>query len=144
MFVGKYRHSLDDKGRLILPVKFRGQLAEGAFMARGPDQCICVYPAGEWERVANNMRTLATRGQGQRQAARTFFAGAAELNPDRQGRVLVPADLRDFAGVSAEGELVVAGVMSRVEIWDAGRWEEHERQGDQLISTAEDMPDFGI
>ena len=144
MFLGQYQHSLDEKGRVILPAKFRGQLEGGAYMARGLDGCVCVYPTDEWERVSNNMRELATRGTQERQAARSFFAGAAEVTPDRQGRVPVPVHLRDFAGLSLEREVVVAGVLSRIEIWDAQKWETREQEGEQVISAAVGIPDFGI
>ena len=144
MFLGQYQHSLDDKGRVILPAKFRGQLEGGAYMARGLDGCVCVYPTDEWERVSSNMRELATRGPQQRQAARTFFAGAAEVTPDRQGRVAVPAHLREFAGLSLDREVVVAGVLSRIELWDAARWVQREQEGEQVITAAEGIPDFGI
>ena len=144
MFLGQYQHSLDEKGRVILPAKFRGQLEGGAYMARGLDGCVCVYPTDEWERVSNNMRELATRGTQERQAARSFFAGAAEVSPDRQGRVPVPVHLRDFAGLSLDREVVVAGVLSRIEIWDAQKWATREQEGEQVISAAEGIPDFGI
>ena len=144
MFLGQYQHSLDEKGRVILPAKFRGQLEDGAYMARGLDGCVCVYPTDEWERVSNNMRDLATRGTQERQAARSFFAGAAEVAPDRQGRVPVPVHLRDFAGLSLEREVVVAGVLSRIEIWDAQKWSTREQEGEQVITAAQDIPDFGI
>ena len=144
MFLGQYQHSLDSKGRVILPARFRGRLEAGAFMARGLDGCVCVYPTDEWERVAGNMRDLSIRGPAQRQAARTFFAGAAEVVPDRQGRVPIPAHLRDFAGLGLDREVVVAGVLSRVEIWDAEAWRGREQEGEQVITAAEDIPDFGI
>ncbi len=144
MFLGQYQHSLDSKGRVILPARFRGRLEEGAFMARGLDGCVSVYPRDEWERVAANMRDLSTRGPAQRQAARTFFAGAAEFVPDRQGRVPIPAHLREFAGLGLDREVVVAGVLSRVEIWDGQRWRAREQEGEQVITAAEEIPDFGI
>jgi len=144
VFLGQYQHSLDEKGRVILPAKFRGQLEGGAYMARGLDGCVCVYPTDEWERVSKKMTELATRGTQERQAARSFFAGAAEVAPDRQGRVPVPVHLRDFAGLSLEREVVVAGVLSRIEIWDAQKWATREQEGEQVISAAEGIPDFGI
>ena len=144
MFLGQYQHSLDEKGRVILPAKFRGQLEGGAYMARGRDGCVCVYPTDEWERVSKAMQELATRGTQERQAARSFFAGAAEVAPDRQGRVPVPVHLRDFAGLSLEREVVVAGVLSRIEIWDSQKWAAREQEGEQVISAAEGIPDFGI
>jgi len=144
VFLGQYQHSLDEKGRVILPAKFRGQLEGGAYMARGLDGCVCVYPTDEWERVSNNMRELSTRGPQERQAARSFFAGAAEVTPDRQGRVAVPAHLRDFGGLSLDRDVVVAGVLSRIEIWDVERWALREQEGEQVITAAEGIPDFGI
>src|SRR5256885_14852607 len=105
-------------------------------MARGLDGCVCVYPTDEWERVSTNMRELATRGTQERQAARSFFAGAAEVAPDRQGRGPVPVHLRDFGGLSLERGVVVAGVLSRVEIWDAPRWAQREQGGEQAVSHA--------
>jgi MraZ protein len=144
VFLGQYQHSLDEKGRVILPAKFRSQLEGGAYMAKGLDGCVVVYPTDEWERVIHNMRDLATRGTQERQAARSFFAGAAEVAPDRQGRVPVPAHLRDFAGLSLERDVVVAGVLSRIEIWDAEKWAAREKEGEQVISAAEGIPDFGI
>ena len=142
MFVGTHRHSIDDKGRVILPVKFRSRLETGAYMAKGRDGCVSVYPADEWERVASKVREMSTEGEMQRRAARAFFAGAADFAPDRQGRVQVPANLRDFAGLTSD--VVVVGVHSRVEIWDAGRWDENEPEADRMIAAAEEIPDFGI
>ena len=142
MFVGTHRHSIDDKGRVILPVKFRSRLEEGAYMAKGRDGCVSVYPADEWERVASKVREMSTEGEMQRRAARAFFAGAAEFAPDRQGRVQVPANLRDFANLASD--VVVVGVHSRVEIWDARRWDENEPEADRMIAAAEEIPDFGI
>jgi MraZ protein len=144
VFLGQYQHSLDEKGRVILPAKFRSQLEGGAYMARGLDGCVCVYPTDEWERVSNKVLELATRGATERQAARSFFAGAAEVAPDRQGRVPVPVHLREFAGLSLEREVVVAGVLSRIEIWDAARWAQREQEGEQAISAAEGIADFGL
>jgi MraZ protein len=142
MFVGQFQHSLDDKWRVILPAKIRSQLEGGGYMAKGPDGCVCVYTLEEWERVANNMREVAKRGAEERQAARSFFAGAAELAPDRQGRVPIPAHLREFAGL--ERDVIVAGVGNRVEIWDAEAWRQRDREGEQVIAAAEGIPDFGI
>src|ERR1041385_1036254 len=121
MFIGEYGHSLDDKGRVIVPVKFRDRLA-GAVMTKGRDAVRCIYPQDEWERVATEAREMAKRGANERQAVRTFFAGATEAAPDQQGRVALPPHLREFA--SLDREVVVAGVFSRLEIWDRERWQE--------------------
>src|SRR2546428_10766182 len=132
MFVGQFQHSLDDKWRVILPARIRSQLEGGGYMAKGQDGCVCIYTLEEWERVADNMRELSKRGTNERQAARSFFAGAAEMTPDRQGRVPVPVHLREFAGL--ERDVIVAGGGSRVEIWDAERWRRRDREGGQLIA----------
>lgn len=113
-------------------------------MARGLDGCLSVYPGDEWERVSGKMQELMARGGSQRQAARSFFAGAAEVTPDRQGRIQIPAHLRDFANLSPEREVIVAGLYTKVEIWDAARWADQEVAGEQAITAAEDIPDFGI
>ena len=140
MFIGEYSHSLDDKGRVVVPVKFRDRLA-GAVMTKGRDGCLCLYPQDEWERVASEAREMSKRGSNERQAVRTFFAGATDAAPDKQGRVALPQHLREFAGV--DREVVVAGVYSRVEIWDRDRWQARATQGDDAIA-GDDLPDFGI
>lgn len=144
MFLGEYQHSLDVKGRVILPAKHRDQLAEGGFVSKGIDGCLCVYTNEEWERVADEVRELSKRGTRERQAARTFFSGAADVTPDKQGRVAIPQPLRDYAGL--ERDVVVAGLYSRIEIWDAQRWNERNRQGEHALADpdADIMPDFGI
>lgn len=144
MFLGTYEHSLDDKWRITLPARFRGQLEGGAYVAKGRDGCLCVYTGEEWGRVANEIREAARRGPRERQAARSFFAGAAEAVPDRQGRIPLPTALRDFAGLSLDRRVVVAGVYSRVEVWDEQRWRELEAEGAGVIAGSQDVPDFGI
>ncbi|HEX2738472.1 MAG TPA: division/cell wall cluster transcriptional repressor MraZ [Acidimicrobiia bacterium] len=142
MFLGEFQHSLDAKGRVILPAKFRDQLAGGAFVAKGRDGCLFVYTAEEFEQVAQQAREASRRGDDERQAARSFFAGAADVVPDKQGRVAIPQHLRDYAGL--DRDVVVAGVFSRIEIWDSGRWRERDRLGEQALTTSENLPDFGI
>lgn len=142
MFLGEYQHSLDTKGRVILPAKFRDQLFGGAFVSKGRDGCLFVYAPEEFETVASEVREAAKRGERERAAARSFFAGAAEVVPDKQGRVAIPPSLREYAGL--EGEVVLAGVFSRIEIWDAARWTELDRAGEQALVSGDDLPDFGI
>ena len=102
MFLGEYQHSLDAKGRVILPARFRDQLEGGAVMAKALDGCLAVYPVEEFHRVAANLREARARGATERQAARTYFAGAVEITPDKQGRVAVPAHVRTFAELSGD------------------------------------------
>jgi MraZ protein len=142
MFLGEHQHSLDAKGRVILPARFRDQLEGGAVMAKALDGCLAVYPTEEFERVASNARESAQRGASERQAARALFSGAVEITPDKQGRVAVPQHLREFAGLTRE--VIVAGMYTRIEIWDAQRFRELDREGDASILAATDIPDFGM
>jgi MraZ protein len=142
MFLGEHQHSLDAKGRVILPARFRDQLEHGAVMAKALDGCLAVYPMDEFQRVADNARELAQRGPRERQAARALFAGAIEIVPDKQGRVAIPQNLRDFAGLTRD--VIVAGMFQRIEIWDAQKFRELDREGDASILSATEIPDFGM
>jgi MraZ protein len=142
MFLGEHQHSLDAKGRVILPARFRDQLASGAFVSKGLDGCLFIYTPDEFRRVAEQAREAARRSERERQAARSLFAGAAEVVPDKQGRIPIPANLREYAGL--EREVTLAGVFSRIEIWDTQRWRERERVGEQALGSGEHLPDFGI
>src|SRR5262249_48209649 len=102
MFLGEYAHSLDAKGRVILPAKFRDQLEGGAVMVRGLDGCLAVYPPDEFHRVAEKLQVARERGAPTRQAARSYYAGATEFTPDKQGRVAIPQPLREYAHLDRE------------------------------------------
>jgi len=142
MFLGEYQHSLDAKGRVILPARYRDQLAEGAFVTKGRGGCLSVYTPEEFEQVASAMREQSKRGTQALSAARSFFSGAQEIRLDRQGRVALPQNLREYAGLTRD--VVVAGVFSRVEIWDRERWQELDRVGAQALTESDDLPDLGI
>ncbi|HEY8216244.1 MAG TPA: division/cell wall cluster transcriptional repressor MraZ [Acidimicrobiia bacterium] len=141
-FLGEYRHSLDAKGRLILPMDFRSPLADGAVIGIGQHNCLVVYTPEEWTRVAEEIRQLSKAGDAELDAARAFFAGARDVKPDAQGRVPIAADQRDYA--SLDRDVVVAGVFSRIEIWDAQRWTERKSGGQDVLSAAASLPGFGI
>jgi MraZ protein len=141
-FLGEYRHSLDTKGRLILPVDFRGPLADGAVIGIGQHNCLVVYTPEEWARVAEEIRQLSKQGEPQLDAARAFFAGARDVKPDAQGRVPIATDQRDYAGL--DRDVIVAGMFSRIEIWDAERWHERKGGGQSVLSAAVSLPGFGI
>lgn len=141
MFLGEYQHSLDAKGRVILPAKFRDQLERGAYIAKG-DGCLFVYTTEEFESVAAQMREQAKQNRTRREAARTFFAGAIEIAPDKQGRVAIPQHLREYAAL--DRDVTVAGVFSRIEIWDSAAWRDRERTGDAALADTDELPDFGI
>jgi len=140
MFLGEYQHSLDAKGRVILPARFREQLEGGAVMARALDGCLAVYPVSEFDRVAAKLREARERGARERQAARSFFTGAVEITPDKQGRVAIPAHLREYA--SLEREVIVAGNFDHLEIWDHETFNQRDREGTASIVEGEGINDF--
>ena len=143
MFLGTYEHSLDAKGRVILPAKFRERLEVGAFLARSLDGCLSLYDAEEFERVAQDMQEKARRGAVERNAVRSFAAGATEATPDKQGRITIPAHLRSFAGL--EREVVVTGALTRIEIWDAARWRDIDTEAERALAAARPgLDDIGI
>ena len=140
MFLGEYQHSLDAKGRVILPARFRDQLEGGAVMAKALDGCLAVYPVDEFHRVAANLREARARGATERQAARSYFSGAVEITPDRQGRVAVPQHLRTFANL--EREVIVAGNFDHIEIWNAETFGRRDQEGSASIVGGEGIDDF--
>lgn len=142
MFLGEFQHSLDTKGRVILPAKYRDQLADGAFVTKGKGGCLSVFTPGEFETVATQIREQSKRGPQALNAARVFFGGASEIQPDKQGRVALPGNLRSFAHL--EREVMVVGLYSRIEIWDRDRWLELDRAGAEALTDSDDLPDFGI
>ena len=143
MFLGQFEHALDQKGRVVLPVKFREDLEGGAYLAASLDGCVALYEAEEFERVMSELMEKSKRGQRERQAARAFAANAAPASIDRQGRMLIPGHLRTFA--SLERDVVVTGNVNKVEIWDAGRWQEVDREGGlSLVMGGPGLDDFGI
>lgn len=128
LLLGTYSPRLDDKGRMFLPAKFRDKLAGGLVMTRGQDRCLYVYPMAEFEKEAEKWQNGPTTNAGVRAHQRLLLSGASDEIPDKQGRVTVPAILRDYAGLTHE--CTVIGTGSRIEIWDAAAWEayvaEHE------------------
>ena len=140
MFLGEHQHSLDAKGRVILPARFRDQLEGGAVMAKSLDGCLAVYPVEEFHRVAANLREARVRGATERQAARSYFSGAVEITPDKQGRVAVPAHLRTFANL--EREVIVAGNFDHIEIWNAETFGRRDQEGSASIVGGEGIDDF--
>lgn len=120
MFLGEYEHSLDSKGRLAIPAKFRLRLGEGAVITRGLDGCLIIYPSEKWQEIAQRLDQLPSTQMAARIYKRFVFSGATECDFDRQGRVLIPAYLRDYAGI--EEAAMVVGQYSIVEIWGRDRW----------------------
>jgi len=120
MFLGRYSHSLDPKGRLAIPARFREQLPTGSVVTVGPDGALRVYPPREWDEVVSVHRLSAATTPTERNLARRLFAEAHELEFDAQGRVLIPARLREAAGIS--GTAVISGANNVVEIWSEESW----------------------
>lgn len=120
MFLGEYQHTLDPKGRVILPSAFREQLSEGLVMTIGIDNCLTVHPVADWERVVTELRTLVATDGRHRAYARVVTASAHPDTLDKQGRVTIPARLRSYAGLTKD--VSVVGADLKVEIWDTPTW----------------------
>ncbi len=120
MFLGTHEPRLDEKGRLILPAKFRDELASGLVITKGQERCLYVFPATEFQTITEQLRQTPLTAKGARDYMRVMFAGAHDEIPDKQGRVTIPSGLRDYAGLAKE--CVVIGANTRVEIWDATSW----------------------
>jgi len=125
MFVGHFVHSIDEKGRLSLPAKFRERLGSSFVTTHGLDGCLFVYPMAEWEAIAERLKELSTSKGNARAFARLFFASAEVCECDKQGRVNLPLHQREHAGLA--GETIILGANSRAEIWSKENWERYKR-----------------
>lgn len=143
MFIGEYQHSLDNKGRLIVPAKFREDLGENFVMTKGLDNCLFVYPMKEWLNLEEKLKSLPLTNRDARAFVRFFFSGATECELDKQGRILIPANLREHSKLDKEA--VIIGVSARVEIWSKEEWNLYN-EDDSLgyDSIAEKMAQLGI
>ena len=141
MFMGEYNHSIDQKGRLIVPSKFREQLGNEFVVTKGLDGCLFVYSNEEWQRIEEKFREIPLTTKDARKFSRFFFAGAATCEVDKQGRILLPSNLREYAAI--EKEVVSVGVLSRVEIWSKDRWNENGDY-DDMDEIAEHMAELGL
>ena len=140
MFMGTYDHSIDTKGRVIVPAKFRETLGDSFVVTLGLDGCLFVYPNEEWEDFVNQLKELPGSKEA-RKLQRYFMAGAAPCDVDKQGRVLIPSNLREKAGL--EKDIVFVGVMSKIEIWSRQRWDEND-DFDNVDDIAEHMSELGL
>ena len=134
MFLGEHSHSLDSKGRIILPARFRDQLAV-AFVTSEIDGCLGIWPPEEFEQRAREMKERSKGNLEDRNVARFFFAGAQESNPDKNGRIALPPHLREFARL--ERDVVINGAFDHVEIWDATTWRERKASGERALAGAD-------
>lgn len=141
MFMGEYNHTIDTKGRLIIPSKFREVLGDEFVVTKGLDGCLFVYPNTEWKTFEEKLKVLPITNKNARQFSRFFLAGASTCELDKQGRILLPMVLREFAGL--EKEVVLVGVLSRIEIWNKSKWDE-SNTFDDMEEIAEHMQDLGL
>jgi MraZ protein len=143
VFLGEYEHNLDDKGRLAIPSRFREELGEGVVITRGFDRCLMGFPRPIWEQLAKQVSGLSL-GQGEaRNLRRLLFSGAADMALDRQGRILLPQNLREYAGLG--DQVIVAGLNTHFEIWANARWNEVLENLDGSASAiAEQLAALGI
>ncbi len=132
MFLGEHQHTLDDKGRVILPARFRDRLSAGLVLAPGQDRCIDVYPAANFERRIEDLRSVPREGREARRYLRILLAGAHQDSPDGQGRVTVPPRLREYAGL--DRDLTVVGADEKVEIWDRRNWEDYREEAEAAFA----------
>ena len=141
MFMGEYNHTIDTKGRLIVPSKFREQLGNEFVVTKGLDGCLFVYSNDEWQRIEESLREKPLTSKDARKFLRFFFAGACNCEVDKQGRILLPANLREYAGI--EIDVVSVVVFSRVEIWSKDRYMDNSDFED-MDEIAEHMAELGI
>lgn len=143
MFIGEYQHTLDTKGRIIMPSKFRDDLGDNFVVTKGLDSCLFVYSMEEWDIIKDKLKTLPLTNKDARAFVRFFFSGASEASLDKQGRVLLPNNLREHSKLIKDA--VVIGVATRIEIWAKEQWENYN-DDDNLSydSIAEKMAELGI
>lgn len=143
MFLGEYQHSLDNKGRLTLPARFRADLGDAFVATKGMDNCLFIYPLSEWKVIEQKMRTLPITSSDARAFVRFFLSGASECELDNQGRVVIASNLREYAGI--DKDVTVIGVGTRVEVWARDKWEGYAQGASASYEAiAENLVDLGI
>lgn len=143
MFIGEFTHNLDVKGRIAMPVKFRDKVSGGAIITRGLDHCLFVFTNKEWEVLAQKLIALPLAQANSRAFVRLMLAGAMDVELDKQGRILIPDYLREYAGLKKE--VVVAGVYNRMEIWDKEKWNKYKTKTESASDEiAEKLGELGI
>lgn len=142
MFMGEYSHALDAKNRMIVPSKLREELGVKFVITKGLDGCLYAYPIEEWKLLEEKLKKLPLTNKNARSFVRFFFSGATEIEIDKQGRGLIPQNLKEYAAI--EKEIVSIGVLTRVEIWSKEKWQEYNDSNIDYESIAENMNDLGI
>lgn len=143
MFLGEYSYKIDEKKRLAIPSKFRQALGKKAIITRGLDNCLFLYPAKEWQKLADKLSKLPLSQADARGFARIMLAGAMEVNLDRLGRILVPDYLKKYAGL--QKKVVIAGLYNRMEVWDERKWNLYKQKTESAAGDiAERLKEFGV
>lgn len=138
MFMGEYHHSIDEKGRVVIPTKFRLELKDNFVIAKGLEKCLYIYSNDEWNKIVDKLNTLPFTKKDARTFIRTFFSGASSCELDKQGRINIASPLVEYAGLNHD--LVIIGAMDRVEIWDKDSWNEYlNKNSQQLEDIAENL-----
>ena len=140
MFTGEYNHTIDPKGRLIVPARFREELGEAFWITNGNDGCLNIYPEKAWEAFLEKLQLL-TNTEKKRKIVRSFVSKANNVELDKQGRVLIPTALRGYAGL--EKDVVLAGAIDKIEVWDKKRWDE-EADTDDIDAITESLAELGL
>jgi len=143
MFIGEYKHTIDQKKRLAIPAKFRKELGSGAVITRGLDNCLTLYTQQEWARMADKLGNLPSSQLEARGFARVMLAGAMEVEFDGLGRILIPDYLKDYA--SLKKNVIVAGLYNRLEVWDEERWGQYKQRAEKEVGDlASKLGELGI
>ncbi len=143
MFLGEFRHNIDDKKRLAIPSKFRSELGQKAVLTIGFDKCLFLFPQKEWEKLAEKLSSLPLGQTSVRELNRLMLAGAAEVEFDRLGRVLIPDYLVKYADLKKKA--VIAGLYNRIEIWSESRWDSYKTKAEkELGNLAEKLGELGV
>ncbi|MEG0012632.1 MAG: division/cell wall cluster transcriptional repressor MraZ [Cellulosilyticaceae bacterium] len=142
MFIGEYKHSLDDKCRVIIPSKYRSLLGESFILTKGLDGCLFIYTLEEWKQFEQKLKALPITNTNARKFVRFFLAGAAECTMDKQGRILIPSNLVVYSCI--EKDIVFIGMSNRIEVWSSSKWDDYNEQEFDANSLAEQMEELGI
>jgi MraZ protein len=143
MFIGEYAHTIDDKGRMAVPAKFRNTLKSGAVVTRGLDNCLFLFSKEEWEKLANQIAASPINKANTRAFGRFMLAGAMEAEFDRQGRILLPEYLRRYANLQKKA--IVAGLYNRIEIWEESAWQKYSKSTEKNSGRiAEGLGELGM
>ena len=142
MFIGEYQHSLDDKGRVTVPSKYREQLGESFVLTKGLDGCLFIYTQDEWRNFEQKLKNLPLTNMNARKFVRFFLSGAVECMTDKQGRILIPNTLRVYSKI--EKDIVFIGMSNRIEVWSLENWQAYNDMDIDVEALASQMEELGI